>query len=783
MKVQLTDSVFNFVTRLKPDDIENIRKDIALSDENYTLFYFIDTFDVYNYYLPYIQNDVFQGSSRNDIAHKMIAYTECFASTFRNRIMVPEEYMVELKDVRGLYNRQVKQISRFRQNLLWLSRIVEGNLQHDEEIRNNFEMALILLIISTNEKGPEKNFFTFIDDQRTLQEKSQSHAPAYRYAQALLDNVHSSGNAIGIFERFAAGKAFGLMEMDTERRFRYLENTFRDITAIDRINELNKAASFNSLDKVCFIYLSSASHKSELIFSILSGEGLPVVNGFENFNFHRTIDQAFLFKILRENETYADNKELQQQTLDSLKRLASQTPGQSPLEFREEDIDTLTTLQRALNKYSAGIDNHFYFRLFDKYKARGSARGLQVLIERASDFLQREREVMRKLNYNISNYIQTSRIQQLLYETSTITFHFGSDIISNSFHHFPYLVFMADENERLCTEELYRAFDILSENFLMEDIPARKLVPYLKTLFVPVPGRTQVEQEAYEFIITTYLNVIMLRDDKESRIPVMPEQEVLNLLRKQIKIIEFTYSQPATEAADPGKLSMQPVPNRYVREMQYMQLWLLRRNLDFDSAVSLGEELTNTYPHDARFWHGLGLAYTSRAYARLMNKEMVPSSQWDRILHILEHALRSYSKLLADVHTPYAGRLIRKGMLAILNSQASCFLRKYEIENDTMLLAHARTCLQQIKDDIRMYDIRYDDCPGFNHTEAELEFYEADIYMQNAKLQQAYSKVILARGRAQYFKDKGETMHAYFQGIGDRIDELRLKISVMLGII
>jgi len=540
---------------------------------------------------------------------------------------------------------------------------------------------------------------------------------------------------------------------------------------------------------------------------------LPSMESDGPFNFHRNIDQAFLFRILTEDDTYKDNPELQKDTLKSLKRLAHQVrvlrvirEREMPLEVHGDDAVILMVFQDTLNKYTSRIDNHFYFKLFEKYKEKGLQKKERTMlvdvVKKAEVFLAHELTGLKKaltLHHSVDNFIQTSLIQSLFYFSEQLSFRisvsFGKDVIKNSFQHFPYLVFAADDGEVLAAESLYKAFDIMSEIKHAEEEQAPELVPYFKALYAQIPGRSGLARRNFEFIITTYLNLIATPDlakgsAEEGQTIAITEGKVINLLRKEIKLVEHATLESHLE--DDQRLVLEAGRSKYIREMQYMLLWLLRRDKEFDQAAELGDLLIKDHPEDARYLHGMGLCRIAEAYDLLPDPKKAGHNSLEHIVFLLQDAieklkaaLERYDHLAGAAISESVKRLIAKSKIAIQNSIADSSLRLHKIQQrkDDELLRESRAHLLKLKTNVERAGLQYDDYPTFNHTEAELEYYEALQYYLCGSIADAHRKIVAATERVLVFQKQKAAMDPHFLSVIPLINELRKTIFIKKGII
>ena len=220
--------------------------------------------------------------------------------------------------------------------------------------------------------------------------------------------------------------------------------------------------------------------------------------------------------------------------------------------------------------------------------------------------------------------------------------------------------------------------------------------------------------------------------------------------------------------------------NSFIKsEIDYLLIWLYRRIKKFDEAIKIGNEYSNL-ENEPRFLHGLALAHESKAYNNFYKgnnyielKELKISKKYFLL------SLEEYQRILQDTFYPLSN-LILKQQIGILNSIIDTNIRLLEKSKhiDKAFLEEGRYFMEILKSKVDLLNpsIDYNELGTINHTECELEFYEARILFKEKKYSDALKKLSYASKRSRLFVKKKEIVGDKFQTIISDINKLRIKI-------
>jgi hypothetical protein len=214
--------------------------------------------------------------------------------------------------------------------------------------------------------------------------------------------------------------------------------------------------------------------------------------------------------------------------------------------------------------------------------------------------------------------------------------------------------------------------------------------------------------------------------------------------------------------------------NKQLRnELNYVLIWLYRRSNKYEELERLERELLADEIEDMRIFHGLGLAYESRFY--FLGKKETDKWMLEKSMEYLIMAETAYEDFLGKIPARFENirNLVVKCIIGIGNSNCDTCLRLYDIEPDDELIFEARKILSKIKDHSEMLDVNYDMIPIINHTEAELEYYEALLSLKKNDVSIAKMKVNYAHKRFKKSVNHPSYMSEESKGIGTRIIELK----------
>jgi hypothetical protein len=268
------------------------------------------------------------------------------------------------------------------------------------------------------------------------------------------------------------------------------------------------------------------------------------------------------------------------------------------------------------------------------------------------------------------------------------------------------------------------------------------------------------------------------------------EKEFIDLLKKQKAILRKAAISPMIVSDDKNKqtLRYREKSHYIIEEMDYLLLWLYRRDANFSKAIEIGIDKTERYPDDCRFAHGLGLAYHALAYSILRRENGDNISEvrdevvdkLDMSYSCLMKALKCYSAMQEEnnYEDDTSVQLINKSIIAIYNTLADANIRKYILGmlKERFLLDEAQLHVNKMKDYYLLINDKYENDPTVNHTEAEMNYLYAKHYYDQKEYQIALPKILRATSSIHYFEKCNEQVDDVFQSIIQDIAEMRYKL-------
>ncbi|NII29824.1 hypothetical protein HB364_32400 [Pseudoflavitalea sp. X16] len=746
----------NFIFNLSDKEIDAIGDDLRLQAKGFTFLYAVDTYDFVHFFMPYLNKISFTEEHISQLAQEAIAYESFFTDTVNSTIILLDEYKKELLLVKDLFLEKIRHASELTKNKNELineilTLINSGEGLH-KVINKNFELFMLSLIFSKRHNNiKEISFLQFLKKKMHIDAFETKSAAFNDCAQASFSQPLNKKITETLYDAFIDYGFNFLKNFNEARLHKYLENTFTDIIAIQRVlianEKIHQDPQFN---KTIFYYLSSAPFKSKILFDIVHNKYRAEFSFHKKFStattgIHRNIFQVFLFSIL--SREYAQSIPEALNILELIKQISAKHHNNA-VNGRTIDSDNIPKgLHELLDKYSLKIENHFYRGLLDNYREtlQDILDGVldnndKKLMENFNEFLhmQDDRLVDQDLKYNVAKLDQLVQLKRI----EAIKVRFGKDIIRFNFHHLPYLLFLYDTPIHQKYEPLYHFLTIISEVENEEKIQGKKITQYLNQLAMGQGSGKYI----IEFLILTYSDLLAINTDEQHEDDRTLELELIEVLEKQLFLIE-----KSNIIHQKKRHSKSREPSAVWREITYILLWLYRRNELYDPLCKLEEKLNRDTITDPRILHGLGLAMVSMYYT----KTQYPQSpgQLKKAIHYLASSLPEYKSIYIDARLPVVAKLVLKNMIGVCNSICDAYISLYDIEKNTEHIEKGRQYLIELKDCIDKIDIPYHNLPIPNTTEAELEACEAEILLEKNELFLAKKKLEYAKKR--YKKSAG----------------------------
>jgi len=655
-------------------------------------------------------------------------------------------------------------------------------------------------------------FFSFIKSRLSISEIHVKKKEDSQKIEECFDSSKHSAYAIRLFETYISQNRTQLLSVkDQNERHIYLENTFRDIQAIERIIKVNRRVKDTGL-KYAVSYLSSAKKTGEIFKAISQLD--PIFKDSRisaRQEVHRNIYQYFLFDRLK-NEFHNDPdnaitilKALREllSKLDNIPVLLDKAPDGT------DELEILKLVKRLFDEKSNVLDNHFYYSVYEKYKNTFSklieADGENLLNK--NELLQIIREVDKNketsksrilgLEFALSQLNQTYEVVDTFWGADDYEpeYRYGKDIIRNPYQHLPVLLFIGENFDSSLKKKLYR---FLNLNVEVSEGDSATLKEYVKDIIDELykMNSRNTYSKSQKALIITYLNFVAQSKFK----PKAKKSELTNYenleeriifdLEKQYEIIKYQFSKIDYEKIGKGnKLEYIQDHGELLVEIIYILLWLYRRNLNEDIGIQRAVELLHSDFDDPRIFQGIGLCYVSKVY-RALKKEFLGQAimeinvraDADLALQYLRSAHRKYQLLININSRTETSFLVVKNFISVLNSIADMNIRKYEylmLKPDFSLIQSARECINEVKSFFNMIDLIYDHHPTYSATEIEIEYYEAQNFFVTEQYSSAHQKIVNASFRLNMLRklpNQEIFVDEFFHRKNDKINQLAYQI-------
>jgi len=725
-----------------------VSEDLELHYAGYSFYYAIDTYDLVHFFLPYLDKLEFTEEHLTALAQQAIAYENFFSDTYLSSIVLMEEYEDEIESVKKLFLHKIKSAFELAKNIDNLKEeienIVNSEKSSSEVYRTNFDLFFLLVILSQRKKELKAvTFLNFLKQKAhvySLETENEDFNTLVNDAiEAALDKHFSRE----LHDQFVDQAKDFLRSLNEEELSRYLRNTYTDIDVIQRLLEINQATSQHAEhQKNIFYYLSSTPQKSPVLFELIDRfhKGrYPFMERFEDQqrSIHRNIFQVYLLRMLIEE--YPDPG-MPRKILELIKVIKD--TGDT---LAEDGGETLIQqeLDKLLNKYSNSIENHFFMKLLNN----GYRDTLKELISTDTDgsrnlqsnvnhtfkgFVEYEKDELESMDiaYALAKFGQLNLLREAISthaeKDEVIKVRFGLDIVKFNYHHLPYLLYLYDNKTHREIPSFFNAMGLIS---LVDRETPEKNFPinlFLQEILVLMKKRL-VNRKTLEFLCLVIIDFLSI-DTLSNRFKIDHfELSLIKIFEKWLRRIE---------KLDSRRTRRKDYKNPLTTEIQYVLIWLYRRNLKFTKIFQLERELRK-HNKDARLSHGFGLAYVSSFY----HEEKNDTKALHRAISHFLAALDGYTRVVWSIYNQHLRELLQKSIIGVYNSICDCYIRLYVIEQKDDYLASSRFYLNKMKQQVAKINTVQPLLPIPAFTESELEYYESCALAKGNDLRNALTKI------------------------------------------
>jgi hypothetical protein len=824
--------LLNFVLNLKPEEVSEIIKDYELIESGYQYFYIVDTYDIINYTLPFTSKDFLKEENKDRLSHQAIAYDSFFGSKSNSRLILLDEYKYELLSIKNTIQRKIKNFPKTREEIIELigseTFLKEDNKKMECILSEKLNIIIAVLIFIEYGDNIYKRLNNLMNERLNIYNYKSDDIDFDDTINQVFKEVRISKISEDLYSEFVDDVITILLSLESDiDRAIYLENAYRDIAAIDRI--IGVTNTFKELypsKKMVFIYLSSTPFKTESLFRLMKKLGikLPTIDKYEDFNFSRNIFQCFLLQIILQKKNMfnsaspIDLLEFIKSKLEQIIFLKSSTEKVYELNnfdsvtHSDKDKHVLETLALIINDYDKRFENSLIFDTYLKYRTTldNSLSNLssQKSREKIIAIVQKTDNIINTsflVNSFATPFMNISNIKQSFYLTNRFNYNhdlfheikipLGKDIIKNSFHHFPGLLLIDSSYNSSLTEQIFIFLDLiltpqskissLSENF---NTSILKLINILSGI-----NRKSLSDLTLEFLTLSLINLVTRSsrtfEASSSTDFLENEKEIIDVLKRLKSIITKSSIRPIIiEKNGKASISFEEVDLPITKEIDYLLLWLWRRDNKLTEAIKLGEECINKYRSDGRFLHGLGLAHHSIAYKKY--RECIKNKSVDVIInHFLfskENLLKAlgyYSELTNKFDNNTIKNLIFKNLIGIHNTIADAYFRLFQLGDKSGfdLINASKFHVDEMDRLFKLINVDFIIEPTVNHTKSELHYFDALHHFEIGELAKAHFSILEATARILYFEKCKEQVDESFQSIAGDISKLRYDIFKKMG--
>jgi hypothetical protein len=775
----------NLLDSLTSVDLENILNDYNLvKSKGCKIFYVVDTYDLINYALPFIDSDV-TSKNKNDYSQHTIAYETVFANREAFNFSLLDEYKEELISINNNISFKLKNFAKIKEQ--FFSLILDDKSGEEQKsdklfIRDNLESFVAMYIFLEHGTNIYDRFNNLIKEKLNIESFKSKDLKIDKLINSLFKEKRRSSLTNKIFDIFVDKNSLRLSSLNSEYdKYCYLENTYRDISVIDRVINVNKLLKEH---KIIFHYLSSAPRKTNQIFDIVSS----LEDNHSKIN--RNIMQLYLLNFFNNLDLKGAEISFFIKSLIDLKNISAKNNDDSDYSIKNPAIIPFANILIAkMRNDKTRLESTFFFKTyfdyrekFEKIIEKGSRRNVE-LVQYLNDF---DKKLKTELSTNkipvlpieVDCIQQAYSLKKKMFKKdveNTIKIPIGSDIIRNSFQHLPVLVCSDDEQNNL-----YDFFNQITNFPHNEPIEIYDIGESIGRVL-----NTNVSSDV-QYIILTFLNLIIHQKDSDL---CFSEKLVIENLEKYKKL-KSKSSIFYTLDENSNKIIYSFSSNEKLeKEVDYLLLWFYRRNRLFEKTHKLIKKYEKS--EDPRFFHGIGLVYIAEAYDLHDRGDCKQANEkFNAANKKLESAYQKYIEKEEKTHPISLKQLLTKQKISVLNTlicSKLMLLKSNNIESvkNNEVLFELRNYMDIMKYEVKtkLHNINYNKYVTFIHTEAKLEYYEALYLFENKKYTEALNKISHSTKKAYYFENSSYLTKDRFEEILKQTASLRMKIFKALNYI
>jgi len=727
------DTINSLLQRISSWQIEDLIVEQKLIQEGYVFYYTIDNHDILKYCFPCgLDGDSFNSNSEIDLETDIVtAYQDFFGSLSKSDpVFFLNEYILELTDLRREIINRIQRAPLFNY-AKGFNEYLE-NLNPEKNIIEDF--TLFIAIASGFIQNGAERFNSVLTN------------PYFIYKPADLDKINYGDLLKELISESSKIDTNFLEKIYDSFRDIVVGNRFSkrtDSEAIARLISINTQLINNHQgSKILLLFLSTTETSKKVFYKI--NDLLPKINN-KPLNFHRTVEQLFINKLLKDldpesrlerlikckelisyREKMVKNYQSKDKELEDMDELENMSAFLRELRTnyvnknlaRKDPFEIITKLHSQLDKVRSTLQHGSLKKLYSRLK--------KIAEENKDQFANIEAIKIVEVSFQLGQTFLAvfKKSINFLNNGSAITIGRGKDLIKGTGQHLP-IVFSYSEGQP------GKNFDQIGELYLNQ------------FAFLSTSGYTSE-------LINNVKNIANSISHNDFHSKSLAEKLVLCLyllILPDVKFDEKTNNDIVleflVEQYDAG-LNIEDKSQR--ADFLYILAWVSRRSKKFDLALKYTKEGIRLFPGDARFYH-------SRFLLNVCNTdEAMPGSKklkkYLEYLSDIKKATDLYPKILK--HKP---AIITKNIFAtLLNSEAFCYslmalTKQGSLETQKSYLENAESKIKDLKELMGSDDLEY---PEFLHTEATYldtsADLETDLNIKKKNRKDAEKKLIYAIG-------------------------------------
>lgn len=808
-----TADFLKFLENLSVDNLDDVLEDCKYIIKGNKIFYIVDTHDIINFTLPFITSN-WKNNSLNNFSQHTIAYEVIFTNKDRFNLSLLDQYKVELSNIQSNIIYKLKNFPSVKDKLFAEITNVESKMQNKSEgkyfITKNIEAFTSLYIFLIYGSNIYERFNKFVKNYLNIKTFNSPDEKLNTFINTIFENSRQTNFTDKLFDTFVNDSFLKLATLGSDyERFCYLENSYRDIVVVDRINTVNsKLKTVN----IKFQYLSSAQNKTMQIFK----SAKTIKNDEIELCESRNIMQLYLLNyILDLNSTIDESREL----ILALKIYKEQSEERKKLFFESDNSNMIKIISKLVNTYDSykiDLEKSFFYKTYFKYKdiitELQNNNQIDETQQKVIDYIDRFNTSIDKTEFKVANVISNIEIVSKLNKTFNIEKGFlriskanniinipiGKDIVKNFYHHLPFLLLIDSVKEEEYFHSFYKFVDEFSNYPLNIGIPTNEFSDLFNLVAMDLAKlkNRSIPSFSFQFLILTFVNLITIPNSSENINIDMDidlpdsEKELIDDLLKTKQIYSYTSGKTYILEQNGNKyLRPQKHESEFTKEIDYLLIWIYRRNLNFDNAINLAS--ANIYENEPRIQQGLGLALISKAYYIIDDKQNEKEiiKLFNLGIKHLEKSFFLYDGREQSFPLGSKSNLLIKQKIAILNAIIDANLRIYEYNNVGInelslfqTLRNYLTILKKFVSELLKFQ-QYEDLDTINHTESELEYFEALYFIAIGDIFNAIRKLSYASKRTFYFTNNKQHISDRFKRLAQKIEEKRFEIFAKKNIV